>query len=885
MENSNTGVDYIVQSVEDIHDYIHQYLYAKQANKSTPIRGSMITVRDDLYDDSSNIIRDFAMVISSKVTDLFDAQSRRQRRINSPVRMGIAMIIVLFIIMVIAPTAYIISVAVRAYLKKIDLREFLPEHGFVIGITFTVLYSICSIAITKFKNDVKILGRVRLIDLQTQVPYTQLLWDQSVRLLYYNTMSEDDRTNRIANDAMLANDCNTNDDGHRGADMRVADRAGDDVCGRPVMKLTPQYLEEFRRWVVNFYDHKDIILYKLRSLDSEDAISRLKASSTVLAGTVKADKAGRTRASLTDVNKIVTSVILPILQNSYYTYKDSIVQGVEYHKAQQSKDECVDKCVTDPDCSMAVSDGGTCRLYRDGSETYITAAKGSAVYVSTAGKSRAAYVLGSAVPSKTAMKDGSFTTLQSCMASCGRKDDCAGCWQPTDKSVEAFSSSNAEDIRTAAAVPAPAPCDGDCHFMKRTGADLSATAVQQLSELRSRSAHLSKKVGSICMMNGFAPRDAYDAVMRGLQAHLPAPSFQLMKDDYTKILKAADAQHAQLNSTKLYVDNWSFASRLSKMTNAEFIASFVQPTHEVHVASKVLKNKLMTVSDVYQDTSSMGLKLYDAVIANTVVISTLYIVHVMYARSKETSINTAFTLQMLLLVCGVAFMIALLWSSKNRHAKDSEARDRAVKNSGSRLFVEATSLNNLINMGTRAEWIKRAMGVKKMVIDDITGVITVDGAPYDPTSPFGRRTLDLDTLGDNRYILASDIRTRIILLDKTVNDCNDFLKLRQPTVFPWGQVLILLLGIVLVAGVFIYTTGYVRPGEILDRLNMCIQKLSWDEMEYKIDADESRDHIMQIIMMVLSILILLIMTIVTVNSANMYNAADTMACRNKFVFS
>lgn len=884
MENSNTGVDYLVQSAEDIHDYIYQYLYAKQPNKSMPIQGSMITVQDDLYDESSKIIRDFAMVISSKVTDLFDARSRRQRRLLSPVRMGVAMIIILIILMVVVPTAYVTSVAVRAYLKKIDLRTFLPQHAFVIGTGFTLLYSVCSIAITKFKNDVKVLGRLRLVDLQTQVPYTQLLWDQSVRLLYYNTLSEDDRTNRIANDVMLANDCNSNDDGQsNGADMRVADRAGDDVCGRPVMRLTPEYLAEFRRWIVSFYDHKDIILYKLRSLDSDDAISRLKAGSAVLVGMVKADNASRTRASPKDINRIVESTILPILQNSYYTYNDSIVQGVEYHKAQQSKDECVDKCVTDPECSMAVSDGGTCKLYRDGA--YITAARGSAVYVNTAYKSRAAYVLGSRVPSKTAMKEGSFTTLQSCMASCGRRDECAGCWQPTDKSVEAFSSSNAGDIRTAAAVPAPAPCDGDCHFMKRTGADLSATAVQQLSELRSRRAHLSTKMGSICMANGFAPRDAYDAVMRGLEARLPAPSFLLMKDEYTTVLREADAQYAQLNSTKLYMDNWSFANKLSKITNADFITNFVQPTHDVYVASKVLKNKLMTVSDIYQDTSNMGVKLYDVVIANTVIISTMYLAHVVYARSKEASVNTTFTLQMLLLVFGFAFIVALLWSSKSRHVKDSEARDRAVKNSGARLFIEATSLNTLINTGTRAEWIRRAMGVKNMVIDDITGVITVDGVSYDPTSPFGRRTLDLDTLGDDRYTLASDIRTRIILLDKTVNDCNDFLKLRQPTVFPWSQVIILLLGIALAAGILMYTTGYVRPGEILDRLNMCVQKLSWDEMEYKIDIDESKDHVMQVILMISSIIVLLIMTTVTVTSANMYNAADTMACRNKFVFS
>jgi uncharacterized membrane protein len=473
------------------------------------------------------------------------------------------------------------------------------------------------------------------------------------------------------------------------------------------------------------------------------------------------------------------------------------------------------------------------------------------------------------------------------MKQCNRTTDCSLCHRADQTEVYNMIAVSDQAALSASSAIAQNSYNVNVHYIKMTAGELPIST--KLAALTSRKDHLAQKLGNMYVLYGIYPNDARSLIIDKLRSQLPQATYTELKDMYDNILIDAEKKYQTLTDARFYIDETSLLRKLTLMTKAEFVTEFLNPLHDIYVSSKILKNRMFNNVEIKRSRTNLNHALCDAGIANIVILSVLLIAFILYTKLWKSNdvmsmdSKSIFSLQIVIFIVIIVFLIILIWSWKDKSIKDKEASQKSATDSATKLLRNSQSLFDFVHSADRGEWVKTILSVPVLKIDEITGNIYIspNGERIDiKNKKFKDEKLEMHSLGDNQFAFASEIRNLLISVDQTINNCNEYLDIKQEIVFPWNEVMMLLLGLVLVAAMIVITSRYIRPQSVSERLRSLIQKTKWDESEFTVDIDDSKDFIMQIIMMIGTIVMLLVMSVMIAKSARDYQSSKGVCKKN-----
>jgi hypothetical protein len=868
--------EHLLQGIDDVHNHILQYLFNKYKTNDV----SKLDIYDDLYDKDSKVLKEFTIVLAAKTVAMFDNNSKHREQVEWA-RWSTRSIFALLIIGAVATPVTIAAVfwlmLKYGYLDKALLVKYL----LITGVFTSAFLSFLIVLAIRINAELRRLNDIKLIDLRSQVSNTQLLWDSSIRYLFYNTLPEDDKEQHMAKDKAVANRC---DDPNPLApketpNMTKVKVRGDEACARPFTDINKAYLNELMGWIVKFYDNRDEIEYQVKTLDPQDTVRRLAKNAEIFSKLIRKgkDAPGANRASATVVKEVIQNEIIPLLTVEYVRFNAATVTDPEQYgrTVPSSADACVDKCIEDPDCRMSSFDGKGCNLHKS-TNAFISAGQGdSSVNFKKGNVSPVmTYIQGGIVADKRIIS--THATRTDCLTACSLEPECDGCYQATEKGqIVAFAANNRDELNGKTSVPSKTPCKIDCHLIKRTYEDMPFQ--NHVKELSRRQTHLADKLARIYMKHNVHPMDAYHGIMESLKKETTSSE---VEKTYKTILNTAETRFNSLANVRYHVDKVTFSLRLQEMTVGEFVKTIALPSHEINIAARAINDRVLIIDDALRSRMRLAGRGYDALIANIAIAGSAFMAYILYSREdgeRTLQDNQMFAMKMGLILTLIVFACVLVWSIKTLHSKNSTAHRLASKQSGTRLMSQVRALYTKIH---KDGWMTDVLGVDGLTINENTGRISVDGRPFDENADYAQKKLNWNVLGDNLDATLTTLRDLIITMDDTVKDCNDLLNIRTSVVFPWSEVVLIMLGLGLAVAILLATNYYVRPGDVLDRLKTCMRGRAWvDQGMWSVEFDETKDFYIQMLIMGMGLFGMMTVSYLVMWSASEYTAR-TPGCTN-----
>lgn len=877
------NVQQLEQGVVDVSDYINQYLYAKD-------RGGDVGTLDidaDLYDRSTAQPREFLLVLASRITDQFDINNVQVKDVRAQKSATSALYVLAIVLAVVVPVVAIVfyGVALRRRALHHIAIDWPRQALYVLGVG-TLTVSVFTLLILKFRTDKRVLSHVRLVDLQSQVPNTQLLWDPSVRLIYYNVVPEGAET-RIAKDPALAQDCL--DDGPPptpGANAHLnIQTLGSGICKRRVPQLTDAYLTELLRWIKDFYGNRGRILFTVRSLDPDGMARSIVAANATLSQLIYTSSNRRPArfSARSTVDNVVAKEILPLLTADYKEVKGvkattgTPTKTIDGH-GFLNKQNCIDDCV--------VKNAGSCQLVAVGADQCRTYGKGVVLEPALAdddpsgsvivGKNANLFVLAPAGDRVQSTLPGpGFASISECLEACSGAPACQGCHVASrgDKATMVA-------LSGAAAATGPRACSSDCLYVKTAAAALPGDATDTAALLDGRREHLAARLADAYVRHGIAPKDAYWPTMNALQS-TTGSSFAQLQPSFDAILKRVEAVHVDQTTSRFYVTDSVLVNKLGKMTRAELVTGLLRPIYQLKVSATVLNRRLHETAAVALEKWHLTRAAVRMAVGNLVIFAAIGIAWLVYARRNEPVKEDdayEFYLKTSVLVAAVVFAGTLALSVLHKTSTRMQASQSAVLHVGSRLSANIETIAKYVEQ--QKAWVGALLGLPRTwTYDPYTFDIIVRGKVVDVTAPlFRRQTLNMTTL-DSDAAIVSDLRTLLISLDGTINNCQDLLALRPGTTFPTNEVLLLVAGIAVALVTFMYATAYLKPGLMLDRLRRLVRQRADQDYSAILEMDDSGERAAHMTTMGGAALMLLALSWMAASSARDYVVAGADACR------
>ncbi len=892
------NVDVLQRGVDHIHEYIAEYMYTRTKQKGI----AALDVNRDLYDARTNRVRPFLNVLASKVVALYkedlEIKQRLQGRVQTARQFSIATPAVGAVIIVVGVSLMLFMHWAEAGRELKNLPGTLTVTR-VLWEVFTVMGSISLLVVLsrQARADAEVTRTNAAIDLREQVPYTHLLWDPAIRLVHYNGFTDQDQYEaELAKDPnfkAMVEECDTPPQVGYQPSIVAATAQGDQQlqCNKPTtFKLTPQYLSELRQWIVDFYDNREEITRRLQAGDSVNMTKRLARATDELSELLRV--APPATMATADAEAFIDRTVTPLVISKVARFADAVVVGESTAKpyAQYDNlgpDECIDRCLADaPRCGAAATAGTACRLYdaadwpavggRGGGDSGVGGA--SAVLVPDRGGGAATVFTRGALAATDARRTRAFisqlghASLKECAAACGAREDCGFC---TKQAGRYFMGAAGEAPGLAA--DGTAPCEDDCYYFKNT-----ATTAPDLNSDRIR--HLASKLATAYMTNGILPDAAHDRVLQGAQSALSPTAYAATRPLYEQVLSSAKEEYVRMARGKSsYADDGAFVTRLSSLSKADFISQLLVPVHEVRSAVKSLQSTVTTQERVERLRSDVRDVRNMTVLVNAVVLVLVCLAFVgWYMAGKDwfrmsAQTRTLSVLQFVILTLAVIFFIILVTGYNGRRKIDAAAQADARQKATKRLQATATTADAYID--DNMALVSKLLGRDGLSRDPYTGrLLDANKKPIDLRDAAWAAPVEAAAVGDDMLVFASELRSLIVVMHRTVNDCSDILGLRPTLAFPWNEVMLSALGIFAIYVCHVFMARYLMPGELVQKLRMLARRAKFDDFGIAATVDDAQDFAAQVISMLVVLVVLVLMMYSSVYSTNHYRSHARSAC-------
>lgn len=884
------NADILQTGVGRIHDYIAEYLYTRTRQKSIVA----LDVGRDLYDARTQAVRPFLNVLASKVVALYDEDREIKERLASRVstarQFSVATPAVgaVLVTVGVALLMFVHYVEAGRDIKNIHMTftvsRVLWEVLLVMGsISFLIVLS------RQARADAEVVKTNMVIDLREQVPYTNLLWDPAIRLVHYNTFTDQDKYEaKLESDPdhkAILDQCEEPPQvGFRAQSVAVAASPQQGKCTPPTpFRLTDQYLKDLRQWIVDFYTHRDEIVYRLRTADGPAMTRRLSNATTQLTGLLKTSRVPT--MSTADADAYIDRTILPLVLSKMAQFDEAsvVTNGSKPYSTFEnlSSDECVDRCIADaPRCGMASAADGGCRLYDAKDWPGVGRAGGGKrgqVMVPDRGTgtatvfTRGVLAEGDARRTKAFISQRAYGTLKDCADACSTLEDCGFC---TKQAGRYFMGASGEP---PGLTDATQECKDDCYYFKNA----SPTAPALNSD---RIQHLAGKIAVLYATNGIMPDAAHDRLLDGLRKALSPQAFAQAKPLYEDLLRKTKEECTRVTrETSAYATDRAFVTTLGGLTKAEFVAQLVMPVHDIKVAVKALQDGVAT-QDRIDRLRSGASNTRDMVILVNIIVLTMVCLGVVgyYMVGKDwlrmsVETRTLSVTQYLVLTLGVIFFIILV--SGYRKRRDVDAASQLDDRQKATRRLQGTSLAADSYLDEHMPLVSKLLGRSGLSRDPYTGkLLDANHAPVDLRDVAWTTPIEAGAVGDELLVFASEMRALIIVMDQTVNDCSDILGLRPTLAFPWNEVMLSVLGIVAIYLTHMFMSRYLMPGELLQKLRMLARRAKFQDFNVTATVDATQDFAAQLISMLVLMVVLILMMYSSVYSTQHYRAQARSAC-------
>jgi hypothetical protein len=788
--------DVLEQGVNDAYDHIDAYVKSKCGGDA-----KRMDVNRDLYDfegASGGQVRNFLVSLSTVVVGAYRENARVLGQ-NDNWKLVYTILYSVIIALVSAGFLAYVYAMYRAYAASNALPANPEAH--VVGIV--VVLASTAVLCKRLMSSKAMLDKTQYVYL-SKVPNTELLWDPSVRHIYYNTVptDPDERERLVAQDKELSDACAQPE---AASNPNAVGSLGND-CGGTLALSRDYVYKNLLPWIQNFYANKARILNALRfqSFDANvqsirDAHARLLRVLTMDASPDTADPA----ASQARVDALVDGTILPMLTANVVAlpYANAVGSNAGAFTASSSN-ECIDR---------AAVGGAALAVFSAASNACTLYAEHSAVVASASND--VAFVLGDKYyglvdnPRKKATKLSlePFQQLTDCISACDIDNNCNTCYTSDNRR---FTAMRVQDLPAGSALKPS--CGNDCYFVQKPNpADLGKT-------LAARASHLSSQLADLYAQESVIPRDVAERVLLKLAAASSSSSSDALAAA-KRILSDAEALHHRAQFDRSYATEAGFVRTLRVMSGEDLLQGVLVPAYVLSRACKTLSPYFLAQSDVATMQWSTRKTAVDASVA--IVVLLLVVAVSKAVSSAQDRVRTGFYV---LLVVGVAFFgCTLLETWIARQGKYQEARRAAQYSAGNRIVGATSELNDYLRR--HSAWVGKLLGLKDVYVDDATGVVYSSGAPLDLRSPVLKRPLEVDALGE-RAVFASNVRNMAVDIDGLLADCKDVLSLRRVNGFPWNEVSTLVVMIVLLVVLWLYMKQHMVPGYWMERLRNLLRR-------------------------------------------------------------
>lgn len=854
------------QGVNDIHDYISTYLYAKYTSSDGVNIVDQLT-QDDLYDMPNGQVRNFLSVLSGRVTTLFVNDVNAQNAVQSQ-KQFLTIVIVLLGILLSLGAVGPIAVYVILLKRRMVRIENIPLQVLTIATGMTVVETALSLLIIKFVADRKAVDQQNIIDISVQLPHSQLLWDSSLRQIYYNTISNSTtRQQMIDNDPALSGCANPEETDVTGGTIEDVVN----TCGQLQPQLTNDYLARLLSYIQDFYTHKQDVLDVLQNLDESGNMTQLVSAQQTMSQLVRKGSAADPPS---DVQLVINSVI-PLF-GPFSQFESAQLTGTPYSSTYAaSSNACIDQCLGDNSCAMASFDSlaqdadTNCKLYNTTDST---------VYVTSAIPSMQSYVKGN-VPfyiqgpaiAGTSNGNEAYADGRACMRACSLSAQCTLCYND-GAGTAAFQSMSipGADVPT---VPATVGTEQGIYAYKNTGTGTSN------AQLPSRTTYLATRISEIYLTHNVNPSDVSQSILNQLAQTnaLSATDTQTV----TAILTAAESAYADTRrGSRYYIDDLTFLGNVTAMTKRDFISNVLVPLKQVEQSGKTLRKRLQRLSVLSQLSWSVVKRSADAIAVDVILLAVLWSAFHTWRTSAAGLMaskqnKTMYWLQLAIVLGGVVFGVTLMLTWLQKLQVSNAAVQTAQYNSGLALTTAASDMRAYLvsNQNT----ISSILGASA-TINPLTGDLLLGGAPVYLNDPKLQAQVDLASIGDTKFAFMSRIRHFVVDMDRQLNDCQDLLQLKPVVQFPWSEILLLVtLGLILVA-CWMYSKRYLQPSAVLDTLRRLLKRKA--DGDYDVTVDSTPDFAMQVGSMLMMLAAVVVLTAACIRSAQGYTVVSSCKQQN-----
>lgn len=837
--------DVLEQGIKDVYDHIDSYVKSACAGDVRKL-----DVNRDLYDFQGGKVRNFLVSLSTVVVNAYNDNARIVGQ-NGAWQLAYTVLLCSIVVLVSVGVVVYGYAMYKTYLKTDAVPAHLEMHAVGLAVLLASTFLICKELVT----DKRVLEKTQYISLN-KVPNTELLWDPSVRHIYYNTIPDpDEREKMVASDRDLSDACASTD---AGSNPHSVGSMGND-CGSTLALDRDYVYKNLLPWIQHFYENKAAVLNALRYKGYDVNIQHIRDAHARLLRVLTMDTSSAAAPQLqqqqTSVDALVDQKVIPMLTARVTALPYARVVG----KADMgtftaaSSNECIDQAALQRAGLAAFSAGSnTCTLYKQ-----------EPVQASTACND-IVFVLGdtyygllnaprTSSGGSTKISLEPFAQLTDCISACDIDNNCNTCYTADNKRFTAMHVKQAPDKAAMKLA-----CSNDCYFVQKQNSALLADS------LASRASHLTQELAALYAQENASPSEVAARAMLKLEAMRTAPeALRAVR----QILSDAEVEY-RAGTRSQYATDAEFVHTLGALSGEEFLQGVVMPAYVLRKASETLSPYFLAQSDVANMRWSTQKSAMDAAVAIVNLVTVVFL----WKRARDGRAWGEVAVTSVLTVSIVFFACTLLETWIFRKQKFQQARRAAQYNAGNRIVLAASELNDYLRRHSR--WVGALLGLKDVYVDDATGALYSSGAPLDMRSPVLKQPLHLDALHE-KALFAANVRNMAVDIDGLLTDCQDVLNLRARG-FPWNEVSIIAVMVVLLLALWMFVRQKMAPGYLIERLQSLLARKHNHDFE-DLNLSEGDDPWSTYVAMGLVTVVLIVLSVLCIQNVQEYQ----LECRRR----